>query len=230
MITQGSVILDLCKKRKNMGESEIASSVARAMAVAFGGDSSRDARAAALSYLDTIKSGDVHVLANASFLLVKRDWSSEIRLQAFKMLQHLVRLRWDELNSVERRNFANVAVNLMSEIVDPCEEWALKSQTSALVAEIVRREGSSLWQELRPSLVNLSRMGPIQAELVSMMLRWLPEDITVHNEDLEGDRRRLLLRWLTESLQDILPLLYTVSFLQLLLLFLVCIGLIDLYM
>lgn len=25
-----------------------------------------------------------------------------------------------------------------------------------------------------------------QAELVSMMLRWLPEDITVHNEDLEG--------------------------------------------
>lgn len=25
-----------------------------------------------------------------------------------------------------------------------------------------------------------------QAELVAMMLRWLPEDITVHNEDLEG--------------------------------------------
>lgn len=25
-----------------------------------------------------------------------------------------------------------------------------------------------------------------QAELVSMVLRWLPEDITVHNEDLEG--------------------------------------------
>ncbi|XP_030467038.1 protein HASTY 1 isoform X3 [Syzygium oleosum] len=42
-----------------------------------------------------------------------------------------------------------------------------------------------------------------------MMLRWLPEDITVHNEDLEGDRRRLLLRGLTQSLPDILPLLYT---------------------
>lgn len=27
---------------------------------------------------------------------------------------------------------------------------------------------------------------PSQAELVAMMLRWLPEDITVHNEDLEG--------------------------------------------
>ncbi len=25
-----------------------------------------------------------------------------------------------------------------------------------------------------------------QAELVAMVLRWLPEDVTVHNEDLEG--------------------------------------------
>lgn len=28
-----------------------------------------------------------------------------------------------------------------------------------------------------------------QAELVAMVLRWLPEDITVHNEDLEGSIR-----------------------------------------
>lgn len=26
----------------------------------------------------------------------------------------------------------------------------------------------------------------LQAEIVSTMLRWLPEDIMVHNEDLEG--------------------------------------------
>ncbi|XP_059649388.1 protein HASTY 1 isoform X2 [Cornus florida] len=125
------------------------------------------------------------------------------------MLQHLVRLRWDELNPSDRRNFANVAVDLISEVANPCEEWALKSQTAALVAEIVRREGITLWQELFPSLVSLCNNGPIQAELVAMMLRWLPEDITVHNEDLEGDRRRLLLRGLTQSLPEILPLLYT---------------------
>lgn len=34
-----------------------------------------------------IKTGDVRVLANTAFLLVKKDWSSEIRLHAFKMLQ-----------------------------------------------------------------------------------------------------------------------------------------------
>lgn len=54
----------------------------------------------------------------------------------FAFLQHLVRLRWEELSPVERRNFANVALDLMSEIANPCEEWALKSQTAALVAEV----------------------------------------------------------------------------------------------
>ncbi|KAL3625477.1 histone deacetylase [Castilleja foliolosa] len=191
-----------------MDESGIATSVARAIATALDWTSSTDARAAAFSYLETIKAGDTRVLANTSFLLVKRNWSSEIRLHAFKMLQHLVRLRWDQLNPTERRDFAKVAVDLMSEIANPCEEWALKSQTAALVAEIVRREGVSLWQELFPSIVTLSNMGPIQAELASMMLRWLPEDITVHNEDLEGDRRRILLRGLSQSLSEVFPLLY----------------------
>lgn len=34
-----------------------------------------------------IKAGDIRTLANTSFLLVKKNWSSEIRLHAFKMLQ-----------------------------------------------------------------------------------------------------------------------------------------------
>ncbi|KAK8546003.1 hypothetical protein V6N13_067243 [Hibiscus sabdariffa] len=191
------------------GNNSIANNVARAIVAALDWNSTPDARKAAAFYLESIKSGDIRVLANTSFLLVKKDWSSEIRLHAFKMLQHLVRFRWEEFGPSEHRNFANAAFDLMSEIADTCEEWALKSQTAALVAEIVRREFVNLWPELLPSLVSLSSKGPVQAELVSMMLRWLPEDITVHNEDLEGDRRRFLLRGLTQSLPEILPLLYT---------------------
>ncbi|KAI3747386.1 hypothetical protein L6452_09841 [Arctium lappa] len=192
-----------------MDSSGTASDVARAIVAALGWNSSSDDRKSAMSYLESVKAGDVRVLASTSFLLVKKDWSSEVRLHAFKLLQHLVRLRWDELSPEERREFAKVSIDLMNEIANSCEEWALKSQTAALIAEIVRREGLSLWQELVPSLVSLSSSGPTHAEMVCMMLRWLPEDITVHNEDLEGDRRRLLLRGLTESLPDILPLLYT---------------------
>ncbi|KAK6911456.1 Exportin-5, C-terminal domain [Dillenia turbinata] len=155
--------------------NSIASNVARAIVAALDWSSSPDSRKAASAYLDSFKAGDIHVFVSTSFLLVKKDWSLEIRI-------------WcgyggEELSSTERQNFANVAVDLMSEIASPCEEWALKSQAAALVAE---------------------------AELVSMMLRWLPEDITVHNEDLEGDRRRFLLRGLTQSLPEILPLLYTI--------------------
>ena len=47
-----------------------------------------------------------------------------------------MRLRWEELSPTERRNFANLSVDLMSEIADYGEEWALKSQTAALVAEV----------------------------------------------------------------------------------------------
>ncbi|KAK1410770.1 hypothetical protein QVD17_37309 [Tagetes erecta] len=192
-----------------MDHGDTANDVARAIVAALGWNSSSDDRKAALSFLESVKAGDVRVLASTSFRLVKKDWSSEVRLHAFKLLQHLVRLRWDELSPEERREFAKVSIDLMNEIANSSEEWALKSQTAALVAEIVRREGVSLWQELVPSLISLSSSGPAHAEMVCMMLRWLPEDITVHNEDLEGERRRLLLRGLTESLSEILPLLYT---------------------
>ncbi|KAI3942418.1 hypothetical protein MKW98_013070 [Papaver atlanticum] len=195
-----------------MGENSnnsTANTVAQAIVAALDWSISPQARNSAFSYLESIKAGDVRTLAHTSFILVKRDWSSEIRLQAFKLLQHLVRLRWEELSSLERRDFAKVAVDLISEMANPSEQWALKSQTAALVAEIIRREGINLWQELHPPLVSLSNNGPIQAELVSMILRWVPEDITVHNEDLEGERRRMLLRGLTQSLPEIFPLLYT---------------------
>ncbi|KAJ6816610.1 protein HASTY 1 [Iris pallida] len=186
-----------------------ASNVARAIAAALDWQTPPDARKTAVSYLESIKNGDVRVLANTSLLLIRKEWASEIRLHGFKMLQHLVRIRWDEFSVTEQRDFANVTVNLVSEMVSPHEEWALKSQTAALVAEVIKREGLTLWHELLPSLISVSNNGPVEAELVAMLLRWLPEDITVHNEDLEGDRRRVLLRGLTESLTEILPLLYT---------------------
>ncbi|GJN31906.1 hypothetical protein PR202_gb20361 [Eleusine coracana subsp. coracana] len=186
-----------------------AAAAAAAISAAMDWHSSPDARAAAFAYLESVKSGDVRALASTSFLLVRKDQTSEIRLHGFKMLQHLVRLRWDELSATERNEFANLTISLISDVVGPNEVWALKSQTAALVAEVVRREGVALLNTLLPSIVSLSNSGPIEAELVAMILRWLPEDITVHNEDLEGDRRRSLLRGLTESLPQILPLLYS---------------------
>ncbi|KAK4800557.1 hypothetical protein SAY86_021044 [Trapa natans] len=189
--------------------NSVANNVAGAIVALLGWSSSADDRKAAVSFLESFKAGDVRILASASIALAKKDSPSEIKLQAFKLLQHLVRQRWEELSPEERINFANIAVELMSESANSSEQWAIKSQTAVLIAEIVRREGLNLWKQLLPSLSSLASNGPIQTELVAMMLRWLPEDITVHNDDLEGSRRRSLLRELTRSLPDILPLLYT---------------------
>ncbi|RVX18850.1 Protein HASTY 1 [Vitis vinifera] len=104
-----------------MEENSTASNVARAIVAALDWSSSPDARKAAVSYLESvltnllsatlssqfyvkdlnfiafvyvaIKAGDIRVLASTSFLLVKKDWSSEIRLHAFKMLQANVSLQ-----------------------------------------------------------------------------------------------------------------------------------------
>ncbi|KAI5001207.1 hypothetical protein ZWY2020_011166 [Hordeum vulgare] len=192
-----------------MAADSAAACVATAISAVMDWRSSPDARNAAFAYLESVKSGDVRALAGTSFLLVRKHQASEIRLHGFKMLQHLVRLRWEELSVAERNEFANLTINLLSEVIGPHEEWALKSQTAALVAEVVRREGVTLLNTLLPSVVSLSNTGPVEAELCSMILRWLPEDITVHNEDLEGDKRRALLRGLTEALPQILPLLYS---------------------
>lgn len=47
-----------------------------------------------------------------------------------------MRLRWEELSASERNEFANLTINLISDVVGPDEVWALKSQTAALVAEV----------------------------------------------------------------------------------------------
>lgn len=37
---------------------------------------------------------------------------------------------------MEKKNFATVCTDLIAEIANPSEEWALRSQTAALVAEV----------------------------------------------------------------------------------------------
>ncbi|KAJ7533944.1 hypothetical protein O6H91_13G072100 [Diphasiastrum complanatum] len=171
-------------------------------------NSSPEARQAATSYLDSLKAGDVRLLGVIAFTLTKEERPSEVRHFGFKMLQHLVRIRWEELSTVERRQMASMAVDMIEDMVKPYEEWVLKSQAASLLAEVARREGPRYLKETLPTFFELSSKSPMHAELVAMMLRWLPEDVTIHNEDLEGERRRQLLSALTHSLSETLPFLY----------------------
>ncbi|CAM6084353.1 unnamed protein product [Calypogeia fissa] len=183
--------------------------VKRAVLVALDWRSTGETRQAATLYLESIKNGDVHILAEVGYALVRQQCPSEIRLYGFKMLQHLIRLRWEELKAPEEHlQMASMSLMMIEEIGKGHEQWALKSQAAALVAEVSRRGGVGMWNEVLPSLFNLSGNSPAHAELVAMVLRWLPEDVTVHNEDLEGERRRQLLFGLTQTLPQTLPFLF----------------------
>lgn len=50
--------------------------------------------------------------------------------------QHLIRMRWESLNVDERQQMVSMAVNLLQESAKPNEPWVLKSQVSALMAEV----------------------------------------------------------------------------------------------
>jgi exportin-5 len=188
--------------------------VKRAVLVALDWRSTPESRQAATAFLESVKKGDVHILAEVGYALVRgqeNQWGSEVRLYGFKMLQHLIRLRWEELNGPdEHLQMASMSLMMLEEIgkVQPAEQWALKSQAAALVAEVSRRGGVAMWNEILPRLFNHSHSSPRHAELVAMVLRWLPEDVTVHNEDLEGERRRQLLFGLTQTLPQTLPFLF----------------------
>ncbi|PHT34014.1 Pyruvate dehydrogenase E1 component subunit beta-1, mitochondrial [Capsicum baccatum] len=80
-------------------------------------------------------------------------------------------LRWDELNPDERRNFASVAVDLLSEItnsdlITSSDKFIVLSPVQLYVFQIARREGLSLWQELFPTLVSISNKGPAQFSII----------------------------------------------------------------
>lgn len=192
-----------------MADASQVEATARAVLAWLDYRSSPESRQAAASFLDSLKEGDVQVLgATASALVKERALSLEIRHYGFKLLQYLVRKRWEELTTENRAHVMEVVIGLIPEIATPNEDWVLKSQTAALVAEVVRHEGASVWEGLLCKLRDLATINSSYAELVVMVLRWLPEDITMYNEDLEGERRRQLLLLLTQALPLILPLFY----------------------
>ena len=48
----------------------------------------------------------------------------------------MIRMRWEDLSSEERQQMAAMAGNLLQDSARPNENWGLKSQVAALMAEV----------------------------------------------------------------------------------------------
>ncbi|CAH8386137.1 unnamed protein product [Eruca vesicaria subsp. sativa] len=157
----------------------------------------------ALTYLESIKTGNVGVLSEVSLLLVAKEWPLQVRIYASKMLQYLVKQRWDELSSSEHMKIGDASFELMSEVAaNPCEEFEMKSETITLVAEIFEKEEDlEMWQELFLSLVSLSSKGPLQAEMALKVVKRLSEHHIDHiKEELKDNKHSHLLQGLPDIL------------------------------
>ena len=91
------------------------------------------------------------------------------------------------------------------------EPYVIKSKAATLMAEVARQEGAELWARLVPDLVRMcASEGGQSAELAMNVVRFVAEDVAIHNEDMIGGRLRDLLGGLTSTLPAVLPAIYSV--------------------
>ncbi|CAI5980835.1 unnamed protein product [Closterium sp. NIES-64] len=194
-----------------MDEATELQAVLQALAVAVDWRTDQASRAAATEFLEKLKTEEEpHRQASLAAHLVNGDQPEHARLFAFQLLQNVARNKWQQFPADERRKLAVYAFDLLRRCADTAgEPWSIRSKAAALLADIVKHEGSDLWKEMLPSLLALSAASPVHAETVALVLQFVPEDVTVHNEDIEGNRRRQLLLGLTATLPQILPFLYS---------------------
>ncbi|GJP38320.1 hypothetical protein CLOM_g22773 [Closterium sp. NIES-68] len=194
-----------------MDEATELQAVLQALAVAVDWRTDQASRGAATEFLEKLKAEEEpHRQASIAAHLVNSDQPEHARLFGFQLLQNVARSKWQQFPADERRRLAVYAFDLLRRCADTAgEPWSIRSKAAALMADIVKHEGSDLWKEMLPSLLSLSAASPIHAETVALVLQFVPEDVTVHNEDIEGNRRRQLLLGLTTTLPQILPFLYS---------------------
>ncbi|CAI5962944.1 unnamed protein product [Closterium sp. NIES-65] len=190
-----------------MDEATELQAVLQALAVAVDWRTDQASRAAATEFLEKLKAEEephrqaslaAHLLkteeephrqASLAAHLVNGDQPEHARLFAFQLLQNVARNKWQQFPADERRKLAVYAFDLLRCCADTAgEPWSIRSKAAALLADIVKHEGSDLWKEMLPSLLALSAASPVHAETVALVLQFVPEDVTVHNEDIEGDR------------------------------------------
>ena len=156
--------------------------------------------------------------------LVSSDKPIEARHFGYGVLQFVVAKKWNEFSSDEKTQLAKMCYDKLGEIgsgvitkdlngnltggTTPAP-LILKSKVATLMAQVVRQQGAAVWQALVPDLaLGASSENPALAEVSALTMRYVAEDVAVHNQDIIGGRMKELLFGLTSTLPQTLPALY----------------------
>ncbi|KAG8123442.1 hypothetical protein E2320_018888 [Naja naja] len=130
------------------------------------------------------------------------------RLEALKILEHVVKFRWNTMGRLEKVFLKNNVMALISNGTQNIleEESHIKDVLSRIVVEMIKREWPQHWPDMLKELDTLSEEGETQTELVMFILLRLAEDVVTF-QTLPAQRRRDIQQTLSQNMEKIFSFL-----------------------
>jgi len=183
--------------------------LAAAARVMLGPLSSREQRLQAFTQCEDFKRA--HPLAADCALALAEGSAADpvVRHFGLKLLEDVIKLRWNEMEPANKVQVKEGVMRLMSAGTGDIlvEAPHVKDGVSRLVVEMVKREYPQHWPNLLSELEGLCRRGETQTELTMLVLVRLVEDVAVLQTLEQNQRRKEIYQALSANMEAIFAFL-----------------------
>ena len=134
-----------------------------------------------------------------------------IRHFGLKLVEDIIKLRWNDMSGEEKVYVKNNAMRLMDEGASDIlsEDLHIKDVIARIVVEIAKREWPQQWPSFLTELEALCTKGNTQTELVMFVMLRLTEDVAVLQTLEQTQRRKEIYQALTSQMDTIFQFLLT---------------------
>jgi len=149
--------------------------------------------------------------SQCGFLLSSLQNSPPVRHFGLKILEDIVKARWNDMSGEEKvfikNNLMKMVENGTKSILEEANH--IKDQLAKIIVELIKREWPQQWPSLLTELDTLCQLGETQTELVMFVLLRLVEDVAVLQTLEQNQRRREIYSALTSNMEQIFRFLLT---------------------
>jgi len=147
--------------------------------------------------------------SQCGFYLVGSSESPVVRHFGLKILEDVVKARWNTMVAEEKMFIKDSLMKLMSNGTGhiTVEHLFIKDALARVVVELVKREWPQQWPSLLQELDTLCREGETQTELVMFVLLRLVEDVALLQTLEQNQRRKEIYSELTSKMEQIFAFL-----------------------
>jgi len=147
--------------------------------------------------------------SQCGFYLVASSESPVVRHFGLKILEDVVKARWNTMVGEEKVFIKDSLMKLMSNGTGhlTVEHLFIKDALARIVVELVKREWPQQWPTLLQELDTLCRQGETQTELVMFVLLRLVEDVALLQTLEQTQRRKEIYSELTANMEHIFAFL-----------------------